>query len=181
MSPFEMSAVMSDTSPFGASTPTGRESRTRQGRPAPNPAASIRPAHWRILLVDDDPVLLHLSECVLVAEGYQVMSCGNAEQAMVNYRREPGIDLLLTDVRMPPGISGLELADAITRQKPSLPVVVMSGAVLSDEQRKLIVDRNWSFIDKPVLVPRLLSVVSIMLRRPPTRSTSGPASLKRAV
>lgn len=171
MFPFVISpAASADTLPFTSSTPAGAATRTRQGRSSPRNVDSACAAGPRILLVDDDPVLLHLSETVLGNEGYQVHSCSDAEEALLSYRRQPEIDLLLTDIQMPPGISGLELAEMLTRQRPTLPVVIVSGAIIQEEQQRLMLERGWSFIDKPLSVPRLLSVISIMLRRRPARS-----------
>jgi CheY-like chemotaxis protein len=169
----------SDPLPFAPSTPAGNATRPRQSRNLPRSVASAHTGGPRILLVDDDPVLLNLSETVLVAEGYQVQSCSNAEDALLSYRRHPDIDLLLTDIQMPPGMSGLELAEMLTHQRPALPVVVLSGAIIREDQRKMMLQRGWSFIDKPLSVPRLLSVISIMLRRRPARSSDASIPLRK--
>ena len=172
-------AALPDVLPFSPNAPAGGANRTRQGRSSPRAVASARTGGPRILLVDDDPILLHLSETVLVAEGYQVHSCSNAEEALLSYRRQPEIDLLLTDIQMPPGMSGLELAEMLTRQKPALPVVVVSGAIIHEDQQKMMLERGWSFIDKPLSVPRMLSVLSIMLRRLPARASLASIPLRK--
>jgi CheY-like chemotaxis protein len=173
-------AASSDALPFGPKAPAGSVNRTRQSRSLPRNVASARTSGPRILLVDDDRVLLNLSETVLVAEGYQVDSCSSAEDALRSYQRQPEIDLLLTDIQMPPGMSGLELAEMVTRQRPGLPVVVMSGTIIEGEQQRLMLKRGWSFIDKPLSVPRMLSVISIMLRRLPARSSDAFIPMRKA-
>lgn len=169
----------SDVLPFAQAAPAGGANRTPQRTKLPHPVDTTHAAAPRILLVDDDPILLHLSETVLVAEGYQVHSCSNAEDALLIYRRQPDIDLLLTDIQMPPGLSGLELAEMLTRQRPSLLVVIMSGAIIPEDQQKRMLHRGWSFIDKPLSMPRMLSVLSIILRRPPARASVGSIPLRK--
>jgi CheY-like chemotaxis protein len=172
-------AASSDPLPFSPSSSAGSATRTPQGSKLPRNVAAVHTGGPRILLVDDDPVLLHLGETVLVAEGYQVHSCSSAEDALLSYRRQPEIDLLLTDIQMSPGMSGLELAEMLTHQKPALPVVVLSGATIKEEQQKIMIQRGWSFIDKPLSVPRLLSVLSIMLRRRPARASDASIPLRK--
>ncbi len=172
-------AASSDLLPLSPGSRAGDAHPTRKGSSLPRSTASAHTGGPRILLVDDDPILLHLSETVLVAEGYQVHSCGSAEDALLSFRRQPEIDLLLTDIQMPPGVSGLELAETLTHQKPALPVVVMSGATIPEDQQRLMLQRGWSFIDKPLSVPRMLSVLSIMLRRLPARSSIASVPLRK--
>lgn len=169
----------SESLPFTRSARAGNATRPHQSRNLPRNVASAHTGGPRILLVDDDPVLLHLSETVLVAEGYQVHSCSNAEDALMKYRLQPEIDLLLTDIQMRPGMSGLELAETLTHQRPALPVVVMSGATIPEDQQKKMLQRGWSFIDKPLSVPRMLSVLSIILRRPPARASAASIPLRK--
>lgn len=157
-------------------TASGVNDRARKA-PA-NAVVSLKPL---ILLVDDDPTVLRLTEIMLVAAGYRVSMASDAQQALAIFRRYPTIDLLLTDIHMPPGINGLELAGIISLERPELPIVVVSGAVLTAEQERMIRDRSWAFVDKPLLVPRLLSVISMLLRRPPSRSSSTPFSFPKAV
>jgi DNA-binding response OmpR family regulator len=60
-----------------------------------------------------------------------------------------------------------------------LPVVVLSGTIIREDQQKMMLQRGWSFIDKPLSVPRLLSVISIMLRRRPARSSDASIPLRK--
>ncbi len=134
----------------------------------------------RILLVDDDPAILHLTETVLAASGYRVCSATDASRALAVLRQHADINLLLTDVNLSPGISGLELAEIVTTQKPTLPVVIISGDIMTAEQAALMRHRSWAFVDKPLLMPRLLSVISIVLRRPAVRVAAASIELPRA-
>src|SRR5438128_800546 len=80
-----------------------------------------------ILIVDDEPDILRLTENILSAQGYDVMTSRGAETAIKAYNRmshKP--DLVLTDVVMP-GISGPMLVDRLLSVTPALKVLFMTG------------------------------------------------------
>ena len=81
-----------------------------------------------VLLVDDEPAVLGFMRMVLDRSGYAVLSACNGHEALEAARRYPGeIDLLVTDFQMP-GIKGLELYEAIIRERPGIRVLFVSGA-----------------------------------------------------
>jgi signal transduction histidine kinase/CheY-like chemotaxis protein len=80
-----------------------------------------------VLVVDDEAVLVRLAEEVLASIGYEPVGCVGAQQALEVFRAAPErFDALLTDVLMS-GMQGPELAVELRKQKPSLPVILMSG------------------------------------------------------
>lgn len=79
----------------------------------------------RILLVDDDPLLLHVLTQILALLGHEVTSAADGRQALARLRCEP-FDVILTDVLMPEA-DGLELIRHAARDHPHLPVIAMSG------------------------------------------------------
>lgn len=81
-----------------------------------------------ILLVEDEKDLRQLGVNVLTMLGYRVLAASNGREAQDLWEQhQEGIDLLLTDMRMPKGISGLQLAKNLLESKPSLKIVIMSG------------------------------------------------------
>jgi len=80
-----------------------------------------------LLVVDDQACLLELAEESLQALGYRVLTAGNGRQALERLAEEPAIDLLFSDVVMPGGINGYELAVNATAQHPGLKVLLTSG------------------------------------------------------
>jgi len=88
----------------------------------------LAPAGQRTILVaEDEPAVRNLVVMALTADGYRVVHAASGTEALVLAEKEPGpIDLLLTDANMP-GMSGVELATALVRQRPGLNVMVMSG------------------------------------------------------
>ena len=82
-----------------------------------------------ILLVDDEPMILKIARSVLEAEGYFVLTAHDGEEALLLSRHFHGtIHLLLSDVKMPK-MDGLQLADALARERPATKVLLMSGEV----------------------------------------------------
>jgi signal transduction histidine kinase len=81
-----------------------------------------------LLVVDDEPALLTITARSLSRLGYRVLLAADARQALEVWEQQAqDIDLMLTDVRMPGGMSGKELAERLRAAKPSLKVILMSG------------------------------------------------------
>lgn len=80
-----------------------------------------------ILVVDDESDLLALAEEYLSSLGYRIFVADCADTAMKQLSIHPEIDLLFSDVVMPGGINGFELADNATALNPRLKVLLTSG------------------------------------------------------
>jgi PAS domain S-box-containing protein len=94
---------------------------------APGPAESIPHGSETVLLVEDELGVRGLAIAVLESSGYTVLSTEQPEQAVeLSDRHEGSIDLLLTDVVMP-GMSGHDVAKAISVRRPETKVLFMSG------------------------------------------------------
>jgi two-component system chemotaxis response regulator CheY len=115
-----------------------------------------------ILLVDDDPDVRSLTRTFLEHEGYSVFSSGDAERAAQIFRSVPQIDLLVTDVYMP-GRSGMELARELKAIRREVPVLLISGGVLEEQQEAGLRDEGWSFLAKPFRLLELLATVHRIL------------------
>ena len=86
----------------------------------------------KILVVDDEPDVLDMASFYLADQGYQVVTAGNGAAALRALEQNPDVALLFTDVVMPGGIDGLELADRARRLHPGLRILYTSG-FLKDE------------------------------------------------
>ena len=91
------------------------------------PEESVTPGHEVILLVeDDDRVRAYVSE-QLQAMGYRVIEAANGPAALAALEKSRGVDLLFTDVVMPGGMNGRQLADEVLRRRPGLKVLFTTG------------------------------------------------------
>jgi two-component system, chemotaxis family, chemotaxis protein CheY len=140
---------------------TGIERKDLQMRVevSPGKGSPVQFSPCTILLVDDDPDIRSLTRTFLEHEGYNVFSSGTAERAAQIFRSVPQIDLLITDLYMP-GRSGLELAHELKALRSELPVLMISGGVMADEE---LGTEGWSFLAKPFRLPDLLATVHRIL------------------
>ncbi|MBI1181674.1 MAG: PAS domain S-box protein [Alphaproteobacteria bacterium] len=81
----------------------------------------------RILLVEDDDMVRGHVQTQLVSFGYEVVAVANGIEALEVLRRGVEFDLLFTDIIMPRGMNGRELATEARRLRPRLPVLFTSG------------------------------------------------------
>jgi CheY-like chemotaxis protein len=86
--------------------------------------------HETILIAEDDPFVRSSVILRVEALGYRVVAAVNGQEALQRLRADPGIDMLFTDIVMPGGMSGWELADQARRIRPGLPVLFTSGYAL---------------------------------------------------
>ncbi|MCB1870266.1 MAG: response regulator, partial [Gammaproteobacteria bacterium] len=80
-----------------------------------------------LLVVDDEAELLKLARLSLQSLGYRVLTAGNGNEALQILIDEPEIDLLFSDLLMPGGINGYELAERAVSLRPHLKVLMTSG------------------------------------------------------
>lgn len=81
----------------------------------------------RILLVEDNDLVRDHVNAQLQGLGYAVTTVRNGVEALAALRADPGFDLLFTDVVMPGGMSGRDLAEQVRQLRPNLPVLLTSG------------------------------------------------------
>jgi CheY-like chemotaxis protein len=83
----------------------------------------------RILLVDDEPSLAMIGTKILQLLGYQVTAFTSAREALDAFIAEPGgFDLVITDLTMP-GMTGIDLADALLATRGDLPILLTTGYI----------------------------------------------------
>jgi signal transduction histidine kinase len=97
----------------------------------PEPASAVAAASdtrrsYRILLVDDDALVMSASIAMLEELGHRVLSAPSATRALELIKRQVPVDLVITDHAMP-GMSGTELAAELRSLRPGLPVLLATG------------------------------------------------------
>ncbi|MCI5046891.1 MAG: hybrid sensor histidine kinase/response regulator [Aquisalinus sp.] len=104
----------------------------------------------RILMTDDDPVLLELGEATLASEGYDVVTAENGKEALAKLR-ESDFDMLVTDLEMPV-MNGLELTAAIRADArlQNLPVMIVTGKDQTEAVDEAYAAGATSFLSKPL-------------------------------
>jgi CheY-like chemotaxis protein len=119
----------------------------------------------KILVVDDDEMLCRFACDILRTEGYRAVPAANAAEALEAIDREP-FDLLVTSSHMP-GMSGVELAQAVRGKIPGFPVIVMTSyEPVECEHVKLWLPKQYLF---PSLVEKIqfcLSEIDANVEKP---------------
>ena len=90
-------------------------------------SSSIRGGDETILVVEDNPALLKLLTTQLHSLGYSVLSATNGDVALEVFTANPDIALLLSDVILPGGLSGRDVAAQIRQRQPDMKVLFMAG------------------------------------------------------
>jgi signal transduction histidine kinase/ActR/RegA family two-component response regulator len=113
-------------------------------------ATQLRGDGETILVVEDEPVLRDLAQLILQDCGYRVLQASSGVEALTVWQTHQGaVDLLLTDVVMPDGLTGKDLAETLVGQKPGLKVIFTSGYNVDDLGGELVQNNNSRFLQKP--------------------------------
>ncbi len=80
-----------------------------------------------VLIVEDDASILLVLSAYLSGEGYRVLQAENGEEAFQILATKPNLDLMITDFRLPGGISGVDIAEPAVKLRPDLKVIFISG------------------------------------------------------
>jgi CheY-like chemotaxis protein len=113
-----------------------------------------------ILVVEDEPSLREFVQCVLETHGYKILSAANAPDALKIWAEHSNaIRLLLTDMVMPGGMSGKELAERIRTEKADLKVVFTSGYSLNVLGEDSQLAAGFSLLQKPYNAEALAKTV----------------------
>ena len=116
-----------------------------------------------ILVVEDDDELRQYARGVLEELGYHVMSAESGAAALETLNGSHQIDLLLTDVVMPGGMNGRQLADKAVGHRPGLRVLYMTGYTRNAIIHQGRLDRGINMISKPFSFEELASKVRQVL------------------
>lgn len=103
----------------------------------------------RVLLVEDDPGVRQMLEKILARLGMSYRTCPDAPSALAAMEAGAEIDLVLSDVVMPSGMSGIELAQKLRAQWPELPIILMSGYSADREASGSAVPAGVAWLNKP--------------------------------
>ena len=142
----------------------------------PAPPSPARGGHETILIVEDEAMLRDLAREILKDSGYQILEAASGLEALAVWQQHAGqIDLLLTDMVMPDGISGVQLADRLVAEAPELKVIYVSGYTAEEINADLLGRTNASFIQKPYGHAELTQGVRASLDK--TSRAEAPSSL----
>jgi CheY-like chemotaxis protein len=113
-----------------------------------------------ILVVEDEPSLRILVRKVLERNGFEVMDAASGVAAMELWDKDkPHVDLLLTDMVMPDGMSGRQLAERLKADNPELKILFTSGYSTELLGKDLALQDGTNFLQKPYPPAKLVQTV----------------------
>jgi PAS domain S-box-containing protein len=108
-----------------------------------------------ILVVEDEEAVRHVTTSTLEALGFLVVQAVDAEEALAALEREPAIRLVFSDVRIPGGLSGIQLSHLIRDKHPDVALLLTSGFM--EEEHDL---NGFEFLQKPYRTAELVAKLS---------------------
>lgn len=127
---------------------------------------------FRVLLVDDEPMILDIYYQGLTRAGYDVVTATNGQTALKRLA-EARFHVVVTDLMMP-RMGGMELAASVAASHPDLAekVIFMTGDVASDPRRKYGIPAGARLLEKPFTHEDLLEAISSLCEPSPAAVTS---------
>jgi PAS domain S-box-containing protein len=158
--------VKIDSTPGAGTTVTiylKRSLRTAQAAAeAPRVEASVAPGRERILVVEDDEALREYSTDILKELGYTVVPAADAAEALRQLDKA-AFDLLFTDIVMPGGVNGRQLADLATSRQPALKVLFTTGYSRDAIMQEGRLEPGLQMIGKPFAYDELAAKIRTVL------------------
>lgn len=140
--------------------PRGRDAELTRGESNDEPAEG----EGTVLLVDDDQSVRGVTAEMLTSAGYNVVMAGNAAEAVATFRMDPDrFDILITDLVLVGGASGIDLAVDLRVASPDLPILLVTGysdALLDDRRAE-----GLAILTKPYSTSQLTQAARDALRK----------------
>lgn len=131
------------------------------------PASSAQLRNERILLIDDEPTLRMLIKEALLDQGLEVLDAADAASGLALYDSAGPIDLVVSDIGLPGGISGIQVAQRLRSRSPDLPVLFITGFTEEAIDPCDVLAPGLELMTKPFGLDALVHKVTAMLH--PTR------------
>jgi signal transduction histidine kinase/ActR/RegA family two-component response regulator len=146
-----------------ATSPAGK---VQENRLAGTSASNGKSIHERVLIVDDDPMILQFTATTLERAGFRTQTAANALDALKNYSAAAAdpYGLVLSDVLMPE-VNGIELARRLMAQDAQVPILFMSGEVPAEILQQCFGSGRFELLSKPFRAEGLVRAVRAAIDR----------------
>ncbi len=118
----------------------------------------------RIMLVDDEPLVLEVNTEILQSYGYRVTTCSRSVEALEAFSKAPeAFDLIVSDMTMPE-MTGAAMARKMMQLKPEIPVIIVTGHSDQIDRKKAAQEGIAGFAYKPLSSSELLREIRRVLQ-----------------
>lgn len=140
---------------------------TAEQTDAPEPVRIIKNEkasyEGKILVVEDDESVRDVASHMLQNAGFEVLTAHNGSSGLREYKTNPDIDLVFSDVIMPGGMTGVELAKKILELSPQLPILLATGYAEKALKDQLAEHKNVVLVAKPYDTNELPDLINSMM------------------
>jgi CheY-like chemotaxis protein len=144
----------------------------------PRPSSEARPGET-VFLVEDDVEVRNVAAKFLENLGYRVFQAADGPSALALLRGAPPIDLLLTDIALPNGMNGRDLAMKVLAMRPETRVLFVSGYADTGLTQEDLAATGARLLDKPFNKAQLATMVRQVIDSGPCRPVTPPRSKKK--
>ncbi|MFC6672887.1 PAS-domain containing protein [Marinobacterium aestuariivivens] len=118
-----------------------------------------------VLVVEDDPLVLEAIEEMLAELGYEPLSCRNAEEALALLETGEQPELVLSDINLGTGQTGIQLKQQLQQRWPALPCLLASGLPRDQLRERFSLPDDSPFIAKPYRLATLAQAIAAALEK----------------
>ncbi|HEY6440846.1 MAG TPA: response regulator [Acetobacteraceae bacterium] len=138
------------------------DAATQPTEPEPSPGRPV------VLVVDDEILLRSVVAEYLRDAGFRVVEAANGREAVTVLAAGEAVDVVFSDVRMPGDVSGYDLAEWVSINRPAVHVLLTSGYVGAVSRSRHVGDSAPMLLPKPFDYERLLQQLRGLIGRPDT-------------
>ncbi|MFI5176413.1 MAG: sigma-54-dependent transcriptional regulator, partial [Terriglobia bacterium] len=120
--------------------------------------------HLNILVVDDDPATLDLLQEALTAEAHSVTTSQSGEEAL-NLGRTQSFDVVISDIKMGMGVSGLDVLKSFRQITPTADVILMTAFGSMESTIEAVKAGAYDYISKPFRLEEILLILERLVEK----------------
>ncbi|HMC29228.1 MAG TPA: response regulator [Candidatus Angelobacter sp.] len=119
---------------------------------------------YRVLVVDDEASVLLTYRLILEQQGYDVVACGTAREAITAIDEQQSFDVVLCDYSLEEQHTGFEVISAARKRSPEMPAALLTGYATKDTADEAS-SHGIGIMFKPIEIDEFLATTSSMVRR----------------
>lgn len=118
----------------------------------------------KILIADDDRISYEYLKEVLRIRNAEILLAKNGREAVDICRKDPDIDIVLMDIKMPE-MDGKQATRDIKARRPDLPVIAQTAYALNNERETILLEGFDAYLAKPIQRNEIIAVIEKLLNK----------------